>query len=104
VPIEVAYDKNGLEIVNVSNGDFLSEGEKVVALVHRENPSSGIVEITASRPPAATGVSGHGVVTTLTFRAKTAGRFPVKITKSAVIQSDNHLMAVSGAETIVSVE
>jgi general secretion pathway protein D len=104
VPLEVSYDKNGLEIVNVSNGDLLSEGEEVVALVHRENTSSGTVEITASRPPAATGVSGHGVVTTLTFRARTAGRFPVKITKGALIQPDNHLMAVSGGETIVSVK
>jgi hypothetical protein len=40
----------------------------------------------------------------LTFRARTAGRFPVKITKGALIQPDNHLMAVSGGETIVSVK
>lgn len=90
--------------MNVSNGDFLSQGKQVVALVHREDPSKGAVEITASRPPDTEGVSGHGVVTTLTFHAKTIGRFPVKITKAAAVQSDQQLTAVSGSEITVSVQ
>ncbi len=104
VPLQVAYDKQALEMVNISNGDFLSQGEQVVALVHRDDPSSGSVEITASRPPGAQGVSGHGVVSTLTFLAKTSGRFPVKITKGAMIQPDNQSAPVSGSEITVSVQ
>ena len=46
---------------------------------------------------------GHGVVTTLTFQAKTTGRFPVKITKGGVVQADQQLTAVSGSEITVSV-
>jgi len=30
--------KEGLQLLNVSNGNFLSQGEQVVALVHREDP------------------------------------------------------------------
>ena len=69
VPLQVSYDKRGLEMVNISNGDFLSQGEQVVALVHRDDPLSDSVEITVSRPPGAKGVSGHGIVCTLTFLA-----------------------------------
>ena len=100
----VSYDKQGLELVNVSNGNFLSQGEQVVALVHREDPVHGSVEITASRPADAEGVSGGGIVTSLTFQAKTAGRFPVKITKAAVVQADRQVTAASGTETTVSVQ
>jgi general secretion pathway protein D len=104
VPLQLSYDKLGLQLLNVSNGNFLSQGEQVVALIHREDSSTGAVEITASRPPQSKGVSGHGVVTTLTFQAKATGRFPVKITKGAVVQADQQLTAVSGSEITVSVQ
>ena len=76
----------------------------MVALVHREDPSGGGVEITASRPPKSEGVSGHGVVTTLTFEAKTTGRFPVKITKAALVHPDQQLTPASGSEVTISVQ
>ena len=104
VPLEIAYDKQGLQLLNISDGNFLSQGEQVVALVRREDPSSGAVEITASRPPKSEGVSGHGIVTTLTFEAKTTGRFPVKITKAALVHPNQQLSAASGSEITVSVQ
>jgi general secretion pathway protein D len=103
VPLQIAYDKQGLELANISNGNFLSQGEQVVALVHREDPSTGAVEITASRPPKSEGVSGHGVIATLTFEAETAGRFPVKITKAALVHPNQQLTSTSGSEGTVSV-
>jgi len=104
VPLQVTYDKLGLQLLNISSGNFLSQGEQIVALVHREDPTSGAVEITASRPPGSEGVSGHGVVATLTFQASAAGRFPVKIAKAAVVQPDQQLTAASGSEITVSVQ
>jgi general secretion pathway protein D len=104
VPLQIAYDRQALQLVNISNGSFLSQGEQVVALVHREDPSGGGVEITASRPPKSEGVSGHGVVTTLTFEAKTTGRFPVKITKAALVHPDQQLTPASGSEVTISVQ
>jgi len=104
VPLQVAFDKQGLELLNISNGNFLSQGDQIVALVHRENEVTGAVDITASRPTNSGGVSGHGVVTTLTFQAKAVGRFPVKVTKGAIVQPGQHLTAVSGSEISVSVQ
>jgi hypothetical protein len=40
VPLQVTYDKLGLQLLNISSGNFLSQGEQIVALVHREDPSS----------------------------------------------------------------
>ena len=65
---------------------------------------SGAVEITVARPRESQGVSRHGVVTTLTFQAKTTGRFPVKITKAAIVQPDQQLTPASGSEITVSVQ
>jgi len=104
VPLQLTYDKQGLRLLNISNGTFLSQGDQVVALVHREDSTTGAVAITASRPRESQGVSGQGVVTTLTFQAKTTGRFPVKITKGGVVQADQQLTAVSGSEITVSVQ
>lgn len=73
-------------------------------LVHREDSIHGSVEITASRPADAEGVSGGGIVTTLTFEAKTSGRFAVKITRAAVVQPDRQVTPVSATATTVSIE
>jgi general secretion pathway protein D len=103
VPLQVSYDKDGLRIINISNGNFLSQGQQVVALVRRDDPSSGVVEITASRPSGSGGVSGHGIIATLTFEARESGQFLVKITNGTVIQADEQPTAVSGSEMTVSV-
>lgn len=62
------------------------------------------VEIIASRPLKSEGVSGRGVVATLIFEAKTAGRFPVSITKAAFVRPNQQLTAASGSEVTVSVQ
>jgi general secretion pathway protein D len=102
VPLMVQYDPGGLELVNISNGDFLSRGEQVVALVHREDASRGTADITVSRPARSGGVSGRGVVATLTFQASEAGRFPILV-NGKVIRSDQQQTRVSGEETSVTV-
>jgi general secretion pathway protein D len=104
VPLQVTFDMQGLELLNVSNGGFLSQGDQIVALVHREDGLHGAVDITASRPSNSGGVSGHGVVTTLTFQAKAAGRFPVKIAKGSVVQPGQRIKAASGSQILVSVQ
>ena len=73
VPLQVSYDPKLLQVVNVSNGGFLSQDGQAVALVHRDDETTGTVQITATRPPGAGGVSGQGSVVTLTFMAKASG-------------------------------
>src|SRR6266576_2069932 len=80
VPLQLNYDPAKVQLVNVSNGGFLSQDGQAVALVHREDETSGTLQITATRPPGAGGVSGQGAVVTMTFQAKSNGQTPLTIT------------------------
>src|SRR5947208_1971319 len=81
VPVQLNYDPKILQLVNVSNGGFLSQDGQAVALVHREDEALGQSQITATRPPGAGGVSGQGAVVTMTFEAKATGQTPLTITR-----------------------
>ena len=83
VPLQIHYDAEKLELVNVGPGDFLG---KDAALVHSDNGTGGLT-ISASRAPGAPGVNGAGVVCVLSFQAKAAGESSLSITKSAVTNS-----------------
>jgi hypothetical protein len=53
VPVQLNYDPNQVQVLNVSNGGFLSQDGQAVALVHRDDPTTGTLQITATRPPGA---------------------------------------------------
>jgi general secretion pathway protein D len=79
-PMQISYDPNLLQFVSVSNGDMLSRDGQAVALVHRED--NGTVQANATRPPGAGGVSGDGVLYSITFKAKGKGEASVNIRPS----------------------
>jgi general secretion pathway protein D len=104
VPLQLTYDVSQLQVVNVSNGGFLSQDGQAVALVHRDDPSTGTLQVTATRPPGAGGVSGQGAVVTLTFLAKAPGQSQVVITKGGALDPAMQRIAMSGAQTVVTVQ
>jgi general secretion pathway protein D len=104
VPVQLTYDPNQLQLVNVSNGGFLSQDGQAVALVHRDDPTSGTVQITATRPPGAGGVSGQGAVVTLTFMAKGAGQSALTITRGGARDPGMQPIAMNGAQAAVTIQ
>ncbi|MGA2695860.1 MAG: cohesin domain-containing protein [Terriglobales bacterium] len=104
VPVQVAYDPKLLQVMNVSNGGFLSQDGQAVALVHRDDDSSGTLQITATRPPGANGVSGQGTVLVLTFLAKSSGQGTLTISKGGVRDPNMQAVPVAGTIANVSVE
>jgi general secretion pathway protein D len=104
VPLQISYDPKLLQVVNVSNGSFLSQDGQAVALVHRDDDSSGTLQITATRPPGAAGVSGQGTVVTLTLVAKAAGQSNLTIARGAVRDPGNQSMPAAGAAMTVTVQ
>src|SRR5579871_5878809 len=104
VPVQVNYDPKILQLVNVSNGGFLSQDGQAVALVHREDDSVGQLTITASRPPGAGGVSGQGNVVTMTFEAKADGQTPLTITRGGARDPAMQSITVNGAQASVTVQ
>jgi general secretion pathway protein D len=104
VPVQLNYDPKILQLVNVSNGGFLSQDGQAVALVHREDESLGQSQITATRPPGAGGVSGQGAVVTMTFEAKASGQTPLTITRGGARDPGLQAITVNGAQAAVSVQ
>jgi general secretion pathway protein D len=104
VPVQVNYDPKILQLVNISNGGFLSQDGQAVALVHREDDTVGQATITASRPPGAGGVSGQGAVVTMTFQAKADGQTPLTITRGGARDPGLQSITVNGAQASVTVQ
>jgi general secretion pathway protein D len=104
VPLQVSYDPKILQVVNVSNGGLLSQDGQPVALVHRDDEAAGALQITATRPPGASGVSGGGTVVTLTFVAKASGQSALTISKGGARDPAMQPMPVAGAVATVTVQ
>jgi general secretion pathway protein D len=104
VPVQLNYDPNQVQVVNVSNGGFLSQDGQAVALVHRDDPVTGTLQVTATRPPGAGGVSGQGVVVTLTFMAKGAGQSALTITRGGARDPAMQPIAMSGAQAAINIQ
>ncbi|HST10943.1 MAG TPA: cohesin domain-containing protein, partial [Terriglobales bacterium] len=104
VPLQLNYDPSKLQLMNVSNGGFLSQDGQTVALVHREDETSGTLQITATRPPNSGGVSGQGSVVTLTFMAKASGQSPLTITRGGARDPAMQAITVNGAQAVVTIQ
>src|SRR5208282_1679119 len=104
VPVQLNYDPAKLQMVNISNGGFLSQDGQAVALVHREDETTGTLQITATRPPGAGGVSGQGAVVTMTFQAKASGQSPLTITRGGARDPGQQAITVNGAQASVTVQ
>ncbi len=104
VPVQLNYDPKMLQLVNVSNGGFLSQDGQAVALVHREDETIGQLTITASRPSGAGGVSGQGTVVTMTFMAKATGQTPLTITRGGARDPGLQAITVNGAQAAVAIQ
>jgi general secretion pathway protein D len=104
VPVQLSYDPNLVQVINVSNGGFLSQDGQAVALVHRDDPVTGTLQVTATRPPGAGGVSGQGAVLTLTFMAKGAGQSALTITRGGARDPAMQPIGVSGAQAAITIQ
>jgi general secretion pathway protein D len=104
VPLQVTYDPKVLQVINVSNGGLLSQDGQAVALAHREDESTGTVQITATRPPASGGVSGNGSVVVLTMQAKAPGQSMLVISQGGARDPGMQAIPVSGATASVTVQ
>jgi general secretion pathway protein D len=104
VPLQISYDPKMLQVVNVSNGSFLSQDGQAVALVHRDDDTTGTLQITATRPPGAGGVSGQGTIVTLTLMAKAAGQSTLTIARGGVRDPGMQSAPAAGAAITVTIQ
>lgn len=93
LPLEIAYPSNLLEVVAITEGGFLKQGEGATSFVQANNQSTGRLNIGLLRNDS-TGASGEGTVVQIQFKAKAAGAMQLSFTSARPI----------GAEGAVSLE
>jgi len=103
-PMQIQYDPTKLQVINVSNGNFLAQGEQPVALAQRNDTAAGTIQLTAVRPPNSGGVSGQGSLLTLTFMAKDSGQAEVVINRAGLRDAGNQPLEASGTQARVNIK
>ena len=101
--LQIHYDPTKLILVNVSVGDFLIKDGQPAQPAHQDMPL-GNLTLGISRPPGAAGVSGTGVVCTLTFLAKTQGPGEITIVRAAALNSAQQQLSVQSAQSNTPVQ
>jgi general secretion pathway protein D len=104
VPAQIAYDPRILQLVNVSDGGMLGKDGQSVALVHRDDPASGTLQMTATRPPGSGGITGQGPVFTLTFLAKAPGQSTLTIRQASARDPNMQAIPVVGGQAMITVK
>ena len=104
VPLQLNYDPKLLQVVNVSDGTLLSQDGQIVTVAHREDDSTGTMQVTATRPPGAPGISGQGSVVTLTFMAKARGQAALTIARGGARDPAMQAIPVNGATAEVTIQ
>jgi general secretion pathway protein D len=102
VPMQISYDPKLLEVANVSNGGLLSKDGQIVTLTHRED--DGNIQVTATRPPGSSGISGQGTVVTLTFVAKAPGQATLAIAKGGARDPAMQALPVNGTSAAITIQ
>jgi len=103
VPLQVFYNPEKLQIVGVSGGNLLQRDGHKIALVHKEDAAAGRINIAASCPPTAPGISGDGTFVTLAFLSKVPGRSRLRVNQAEIRDPSNGLTLVNGTEALVNV-
>jgi general secretion pathway protein D len=102
VALKLHYDASKLTLVNVSPGDFLTRDGQAAPPIHSDQ--GGNLTVGASRPPGAKGVSGTGVVCTLTFQAKATGPTDLSIASASVMNSAQQQVQTASVQASVVVK
>ncbi len=80
-PFYLLYDPDLLEVVKVSEGDFLKKDEKKTAFLHKVDKQKGRIIVGLSRLGNIIGVNGRGTLVSITFKAIRAGRAALSFQK-----------------------
>ncbi|HEX3372574.1 MAG TPA: cohesin domain-containing protein, partial [Edaphobacter sp.] len=102
VPLQLKFNPAVLQLVNVDTGDLLSRDGQLASLVHRED--NGLVAISTTRPPNASGVNGQGSLCTLTFKAVAAGDSDLTLVKVGALNSKQANLPAVGSQAVVHVK
>ena len=79
MPLEIAFPQDLVEVVEVTEGTFLRQGDAPTSFTHAVNAATGRIGAGSLRNDA-TGVNGQGTLLQLRLKAKAAGAAELKLT------------------------
>ena len=103
LPLWLRYDPKLLKLVDVSHGNFLAPDGQLVTVAERVDHKTGMATVTLTREPGMQGVSGTGIVATLTFEAKTTGESRLNLLRTGARNPGQKTGQVNGARASVVV-
>ena len=103
LPLQVKFNSQVLQLVNVDSGDLLSRDGQAVATVHRDE-GDGLINVSTSRPPGVKGVEGQGSICILTFKALAAGDSSITLPKVGARNSSQATLPTVGSSALIHVK
>jgi general secretion pathway protein D len=103
VPVQINYDPNVMQFLNVSDAGALSRDGTAVALVHRDDAEKGTLTVSMARPAGAGGITPSGPLFTLMFLAKAAGQGTVSVGRTVLRDPSNAAIEASGSQAIINI-
>jgi len=88
-PIQIQFDPKVLRLNDIVTGDFLAQGGTRVNFTKNIQNDSGTATVTLNRPSGAPGVSGSGVLMTLSFQAVGKGNTTVTLSNVNLQNTQN---------------
>ncbi len=103
LPLQVKFNSQVLQLVNVDSGDLLTRDGQAVATVHRDE-GDGLINVSTSRPPGVKGVDGQGSICVLTFKAIAAGDTSISLPKVGARNSAQATLPAVGSTALIHVK
>jgi general secretion pathway protein D len=88
-PIQIQFDPKVLRLNDIVTGDFLAQGGARVGFTKNIQNDSGTATVTLNRPAGAPGVTGSGVLMTLSFQAVGRGNTTVTLANVNLVNTQN---------------
>ncbi len=103
LPLQIKFNSQVLQLVNVDSGDLLSRDGQAVATVHRDE-GDGLINVSTSRPPGVKGVEGQGSICILTFKALAVGDSSISLPKVGARNSVQSTLPAVGSAAVIHVK
>ena len=101
-PIRVTFDPQILEYVEAQEGPMLSADGAATQFQSGRSEGNGIIDVIVSRGRAG-GISGSGVVLTVTFLARSAGESPILVAGSSLLDATGRKISFRGEDSHLAV-
>ncbi|MEN8687284.1 MAG: cohesin domain-containing protein, partial [Desulfuromonadales bacterium] len=80
-PLFISYDPAALELVSLSEGDFLKQAGQTTIFSHSPNQTTGQIIVGYKQGPGGTGATGSGTLFNAVFKPVSAGETELKINR-----------------------